>query len=128
MIEKTIYVAFDGKEFEDYSECERYEFKEVQDKYGNDLLVYDDEGKLISLDNDYCLCEDSAFVVCKSDEALKYLNKMFSVNSVNKIYYEGNFPASFYYNFEIDKWEEIEHRIKELQDEIDMLSKYIVKE
>ena len=25
MIEKTIYIAFDGEEFEDYNECERYE-------------------------------------------------------------------------------------------------------
>ena len=27
MTEKTIYIAFDGKEFEDYSECGRYESK-----------------------------------------------------------------------------------------------------
>ena len=29
MTEKTIYVAFDGKEFEDYSECGRYESKKI---------------------------------------------------------------------------------------------------
>ena len=34
MTEKTVYIAFDGKEFEDCSECERYESKELQDKYG----------------------------------------------------------------------------------------------
>ena len=128
MKEKTIYIAFDGKEFEDYSECERYESKELQDKYGKDLLVYDEEDKLLSLDNDYRLSQDSAYVVCKSEEALNYLNKTFNDNRVNKIDYNGKFPASFYYDFMTDKWEEIAPRIKELQDEIDMLNKYIVKE
>ena len=128
MTEKTIYVAFDGKEFEDYSECERYESKELQNKYGKDLLVYNEEGKLLSFDNDYCLSQDSAYVVCKSEEALAYLNKTFYDNITNKIYYEGKFPASFYYDFATDEWKEIAPHIKELQDEIDMLSKYIVKE
>ena len=129
MIEKTVYIAFDGKEFDDYSECERYEIKELQDKYGKDyLLVYDENGELIALDNDYWLSKGSVYVVCKFDKALNYLNKIFENNSANKIYYEGNFPASFYYDFDTKKWGKIEHRIKELQDEIDMLSKYIVKE
>ena len=128
MKEKTIYIAFDGKEFEDYSECERYESKELQDKYGKDLLVYNEDGELIPFNNDYRLSQDSAYVVCKSEEALNYLNKTFNDNRVNKIDYNGKFPVSFYYDFMTDKWKEIEHRIKELQDEIDMLSKYIVKE
>lgn len=128
MTEKTIYIAFDGKEFEDENECERYENKELPDKYGKDLLVYDKEDELIPLDNDYRLSRNSAYVVCKSDEALGYLNKVFYDNRVNNIDYEGNFPASFYYNFETDEWEEIALHIKELQEEIDMLSKYIVKE
>ena len=128
MTEKTVYVAFDGKEFEDYSECERYESKELQDKYGKDLLVYNEDGELIPFNNDYRLSQDSAYAVCKSEEALNYLNKTFNDNRVNKIDYNGKFPVSFYYDFMTDKWKEIEHRIKELQDEIDMLSKYVVKE
>ena len=128
MTEKTVYIAFDGKEFEDYSECERYESKKLQDKYGKDLLVYNKEGELIALDNDYWLSQSSAYVICKSDKALNYINKTFDYNGVNNIDYDGNFPASFYYDFTADKWKEIEHRIKELQDEIDMLSKYLVKE
>lgn len=128
MTEKTIYIAFDGKEFEDYNECERYESKKLPDKYGKDLLVYNTEDELLPLDNDYRLSQDSAYVVCKSDEALGYLNKMFDDNRANNIDYKGNFPASFYYNFETDEWEEIALHIKELQEEIDMLSKYIVKE
>lgn len=128
MTEKTIYIAFDGKEFEDYNECERYESKELQNKYGKDLLAYNDYGTLLPLDNDYRLSQDSAYVVCKSKETLNYLNKIFNDNRTNNIDYNGNFPASFYYNFETDEWEEIESHIKELQEEIDMLSKYIVKE
>lgn len=128
MTEKTVYIAFDGNEFEDYNECERYESKGLQEKYGKDLLVYNENGELIPLDNDYCLVQDSAYVVCKSKEALDYLNKTLNYNSANKIYYEGNFPASFYYDFDIDEWEELEPKIKQLQNEIDTLSKYIVKE
>ena len=135
MTEKTVYIAFDGKEFEDENECERYESKELKNKYGKDLLVYNEKNKLLPLDDDYRLCQDSAYVVCKSEEALNFLNRTFNYNRTNKIYYEGNFPASFYYDFNTDKWKEIEHRIKEwqdeikeLQDEIDMLSKYVVKE
>lgn len=128
MTEKTTYIAFDGKEFEDYNECERYEDKELQDKYGKDLLVYNNNGTLLPFNNDYCLSQDSVYVVCKSKEALNFLNKMFDDNRVNNIDYDDNFPASFYYDFTTDKWKEIIHRIKELQDEIDMLSKYIVKE
>lgn len=128
MTEKTIYIAFDGKEFEYENECKRYESKELQDKYGKDLLAYNDYGTLLPLDNDYRLSQDSAYVVCKSKEALNYLNKIFNDNRTNNIDYNGNFPASFYYNFETDEWEEIESHIKELQEEIDMLSKYIVKE
>nr|DAH11399.1 MAG TPA: hypothetical protein [Bacteriophage sp.] len=128
MTEKTIYIAFDGNEFEDYNECERYESEELKDKYGKDLLVYDEENKLLRFDNDYRLSQDSAYVVCKSEKALNYLNKMFDGNGVNNIDYDGNFPASFYYDFTTDEWKEIKSHIKELQDEIDMLSKYIVKE
>ena len=128
MTEKTIYIAFDGKEFEDENECERYESKELEDKYGKDLLVYDNNGKLLPFNNDYYLSQNSVYVVCKSEEALNFLNKTFNDNRVNKIDYNGNFPASFYYDFMTDKWEEIAPRIKELQDEIDMLNKYIVKE
>ena len=29
MTEKTVYVAFDGKEFEDENECEKYENKKL---------------------------------------------------------------------------------------------------
>ena len=128
MTEKTVYIAFDGKEFEDYSECGRYESKKLQNKYGKDLLAYNEDGELIPFNNDYRLSQDSAYVVCKSEEALNYLNKTFNDNRVNKIDYNGKFPTSFYYDFNTDKWKEIEHRIKELQDEIDMLSKYVVKE
>ena len=129
MIEKIIYVAFDGEEFEDENECRKHESKELQDKYGKDLLVYDNKNnELIPISDDYRLSQDSAYVICKSKEALNFLNRTFNYNGTNKIYYEGKFPTSFYYDFTTDEWKEIEPRIKELQDEIDMLSKYIVKE
>ena len=128
MTEKTIYIAFDGKEFEDYSECERYESKELQNKYGKDLLVYDDENnELIPISDDYCLSQESAYVICKTKEALNYLNNVLKDNNCKQINYYGKFPVSFYYDFEVDGFRELEPRIKELQAVIDMFSKYIVK-
>ena len=127
MKEKTVYIAFDGEEFEDYNECERYESKELQNKYGESLFVYNEDGKKISLDEDDRLCQDSYYITCKTKEALDYLNKIFD-GYVNTIDYDGKFPASFYYDFTADRWKEIATHIKELQKEIDMLSKYVVKE
>ena len=127
MTEKTVYIAFDGEEFEDYNECERYESKELQNKYEESLFVYNKDGKKISLDEDYYLCQDSYYITCKTKEALDYLNKIFD-GYVNTIDYDGKFPASFYYDFTADRWKEIATHIKELQKEIDMLNKYIVKE
>ena len=128
MTEKTIYIAFDGKEFEDENECRKHESKELQDKYGKDLLVYNKNDELLPLDADYYLSQESAYVICKTEKALDYLNKTFEYNGINEIYYSDKFPASFYYDFTTDEWKEIAPRIKELQDEIDMLNKYIVKE
>lgn len=128
MTEKTVYVAFDGKEFEDYNECERYESKELQEKYGKDLLVYNNDGELIPLGEDYRLAQDSAFIICKTEEALDYLSKVLQGYANGIDGYEGKFPVSFYYDFHKNKWEEIAPSIKELQEEIDTLSKYIVKE
>ena len=127
MTEKTIYIAFDGKEFEDDNECKRYESKELQNKYGESLFVYDKDGKKISLGEDYRLCQYSQYITCKTKEAFDYLNEIFD-HCVSTIDYDGKFPASFYYNFGINEWEDITLYIKKLQDEIDMLNKYIVKE
>lgn len=131
MTEKTVYIAFDDKEFEDENECRRYESKELQKRYGKNLLVYNKNGELLPLDEDYRLAQESAYVICKTKQALDYLNETFEYNGIDEIYYNGKygkFPVSFYYDFTIDEWKEIKPRIKELQDEIDMLSKYIVKE
>ena len=128
MTEKTVYIAFDGKEFEDYNECERYESKELQDKYGRNLLVYNEKNELLPLDSDYRLSQESAYAICKTEETLNYLNNVLKDNHVNQINYYGKFPVSFYYDFNTDEWEEIVPHIKELQEEIDMLSKYVVKE
>lgn len=129
MTEKTVYITFDGKEFDDKNECERYESKELQDKYGKDLLVYDDENnELIPISDDYCLSQESAYAICKTKEALNYLNNVLKDNHCKQINYCGKFPVSFYYDFEVDEFRELETKIKQLQDEIDALSKYIVKE
>ena len=58
----------------------------------------------------------------------KYLSQILSHSSCEippLSYFSSNL---FYYDFNTNEWKKIEHRIKELQKEIDMLNKYIVKE
>ena len=85
MIEKTVYIAFDGEEFEDYNEYERYESKELQNKYGESLFVYNEDGELIPFNNDYRLSQDSAYVICKTKEALNYLNNVLKDNNCKQM-------------------------------------------
>lgn len=47
MTEKTIYIAFDGKEFDDEGDCREYELNTKLKDIGDDLLLYDKNGKKI---------------------------------------------------------------------------------
>ena len=69
MTEKTIYVAFDGKEFEDEYDCREYELSENAKNIDDDLLMYDENGKqmfITQFDYDYNRID---YVIFKSKQA-----------------------------------------------------------
>lgn len=130
MTEKTTYIAFDGKEFEDENECEAYENKKVHTLYDKNLFVYDDEENKIDIYNEYSTYYDSKFIVCKTKEAFDYVNEILKQHGsgIDSYIIPDSFPASFIYDDWEEKWKDIKENIKTLQNEIDTLSKYITKE
>ena len=116
MTEKTIYIAFDGKEFNNKENCIEYET-------GKFLEVYDKNGEII--DNErYDISECGTYIVCKTKEALEYFNINCVQNYIDPIVYEENtFPVSFVWKY--NNWHNIKGLIARYQDEINILSEYL---
>ena len=131
MIEKTIYVAFDGKEFDDEGDCREYELSENGKNVGDDLLTYDKNGKQMFVSQADCDYERIDYVVFKSKPAYDYFAQLMcscSLSYPDEIEAEySNYKCSYYYDYEYDEWRNINNKIAELQSQIDNLSKYIVK-
>jgi hypothetical protein len=116
MTEKTVYIAFDGKEFTNKENCIEYET-------GNFLEVYDANGEIIDNESDD-IAERGTYIVCKTREALAYFNINCKQNYIDIIVYEENtFPASFVWKN--DGWYNIKNLIAQYQAEIDTLSEYL---
>ena len=134
MTEKTIYVAFDGKEFEDEYDCREYELSENGKMLvmTNDLLTYDKNGKQMFVSQADCDYERIDYVVFKSKPAYDYFAQLMcscSLSYPDEIEAEySNYKCSYYYDYKYDEWRNINNKIEELQSQIDNLSKYLVKE
>lgn len=76
MKQKTIYIAKDGQEFENRTECFNYE-KEIEIK-NSGLLMYDVDGNEIT---DASTCK---FVFCKTRDDVELFNKLY-VDSIGFI-------------------------------------------
>ena len=70
MKEKTIYIAFDGVEFDDYSKCEEYERRMAAVQYGDTLFVYDEDGERIDNLNEYKLYNYSTYIQCYDKKSI----------------------------------------------------------
>ena len=131
MTEKTVYVAFDSKEFDDEYKCTKYELSERGKNVGNDLLMYDKNGKQMFVSQADCDYERIDYVVFKSKPAYDYFAQLMcscSLSCPDEIEAEySNYKCSYYYDYEYDEWHNINNKIAELQSQIDNLSKYIVK-
>lgn len=131
MTEKTIYVAFDGKEFDDEGNCREYELSENGKNVGNDLLTYDKNGKQMFVSQADCHCERIDYVVFKSKPAYDYFAQLMDgcgLSCPNEIEAkDSNYKCSYYYDYKYDEWRNINNKIEELQSQIDNLSKYLIK-
>lgn len=89
---KTIYVAEDGKTFENLIDCRNYEEKNQEKKISNEIIAFNMAGKKLKYDNEESL-EDfldvAYFLYVKTDEAMELLKKMrFEIESDKKLVYD----------------------------------------
>ena len=127
MIQKTIYVAFDGKEFDDEDDCREYELNTKLKDVGDDLLLYDKNGKKIEKIDNQLLAESIDYIVIKSEKAYEYFVEQIDYFGLNYPDFYDSPICSYYYDYDENEWINIEDRVQCLQLEIDKLSKYLIK-
>lgn len=125
MIEKTVYIAFDGKEFDYEDDCVKYETTTELKEIGDDLLLYGKNGNRIETINDE-LIDKIEYIIIKSERAYNFLAEKMDYYGYQ---YPSNsqLPICSYYNYDEEEWCDIEDRIEDLQEELDRLSKYLIK-
>ena len=127
MTEKTIYIAFDGKEFEDEYDCREYELNTKLKDIGDDLLLYDKNGKKIEKIDNQLSAESIDYIVVKSEKAYEYFVEQMDYFGLNYPDYYNSPICSYYYDYDENEWINIKDRVQCLQLEIDKLSKYLIK-
>ena len=127
MTEKTIYIAFDDKQFDNEYDCREYELNTKFKDVGDDLLLYDKNGKKIEKIDNQLLAESIDYIVVKSEKAYEYLVEQMDYFGLNYPDYYNSPICSYYYDYDENEWINIEDRVQCLQLEIDKLSKYLIK-
>ena len=127
MTEKTIYIAFDSKEFDNEYDCREYELNTKLKDIGDDLLLYDKNGKKIEKIDNQLLAESIDYIVVKSEKAYEYFVEQMDYFGLNYPDYYNSLICSYCYDYDKNEWINIEDRVQCLQLEIDKLSKYLIK-
>ena len=127
MTEKTIYIAFDDKQFDNEYDCREYELNTKLKDIGDDLLLYDKNGKKIEKIDNQLLAESINYIVVKSEKAYEYFVEQMDYFGLNYPDYYNSPICSYYYDYDENEWINIEDRVQCLQLEIDKLSKYLIK-
>ena len=127
MTEKTIYIAFDDKQFDNEYDCREYELNTKLKDIDDDLLLYDKNGKKIEKIDNQLLAESIDYIVVKSEKAYEYFVEQMDYFGFNYPDYYNSPICSYYYDYDENEWINIEDRVQCLQLEIDKLSKYLIK-
>ena len=127
MTEKTIYIAFDDKQFDNEYDCREYELNTKLKDIGDDLLLYDKNGKIIEKIDNQLLAESIDYIVVKSEKAYEYFVEQMDYFGLNYPDYYNSPICSYCYDYDENEWINIEERVQCLQLEIDKLSKYLIK-
>lgn len=127
MTEKTIYIAFDDKQFDNEYDCREYELNTKLKDIGDDLLLYDKNGKKIEKIDNQLLAESIDYIVVKSEKAYEYFVEQMDYFGLNYPDYYNSPICSYCYDYDENEWINIEDRVQCLQLEIDKLSKYLIK-
>ena len=127
MTEKIIYIAFDDKQFDNEYDCREYELNTKLKDIGDDLLLYDKNGKKIEKIDNQLLAESIDYIVVKSEKAYEYFVEQMDYFGLNYPDYYNSPICSYCYDYDENEWINIEDRVQCLQLEIDKLSKYLIK-
>ena len=127
MTEKTIYIAFDDKQFDNEYDCREYELNTKLKDIDDDLLLYDKNGKKIEKIDNQLLAESIDYIVVKSEKAYEYFVEQMDYFGLNYPDYYNSPICSYCYDYDENEWINIEDRVQCLQLEIDKLSKYLIK-
>ena len=127
MTEKTIYIAFDDKQFDNEYDCREYELNTKLKDIGDDLLLYDKNGKKIEKIDNQLLAESIDYIVVKSEKAYEYFVEQMDYFGLNYPDYYNSPICSYCYDYDENEWINIEDRVQCLQLEIGKLSKYLIK-
>lgn len=72
VIERKFYIADDGKEFENYDDCLKYECKTLEERFKEEFFLFDNKGNLLPLNsNSYA---EAKYLLCKTEEASRALS------------------------------------------------------
>ena len=127
MTEKTVYIAFDDKQFDNEYDCREYELNTKLKDIGDDLLLYDKNGKKIEKIDNQLLAQSIDYIVVKSEKAYEYFVEQMDYFGLNYPDYYNSPICSYCYDYDENEWINIEDRVQCLQLEIDKLSKYLIK-
>ena len=128
MIEKTVYIAFDGVEFDDCSKCEEYERRIITNQYGNTLFVYDEYGEIINNLDEYKLYNCSTYIQCYDQKAFNYINDIMTRYNrpLTDTVEVKSFPITIFYNEFTEEYEDLNEYVEKLQKELDERKKYLI--
>ena len=119
---KTIYIAFDGREFEDDTECYEYEMDKQLLNVHNDLIMRDADGNEIGM-NQFGECY---YLTCKTKAAAEvvwdwgYEYQGYDTPWYSKI---GAKPGNYFYDTNTEKWYDVDEEIKKLEERLNFLKK-----
>ncbi len=112
---KTIYVADDGKQFDNEYECENYEFQKSINT--SSLIALDLDKKIIKLNETNI--EDCYYVKISTEKDLKIFNKLSDYAGVSL----ANSVGEFYYDLNSYTWKNLNEEIEDLKERINRLKK-----
>ena len=121
---KVLYIADDGKEFEDEYECEKYEEiqKAKEQGFFDQIRALDSRYREIKLGDDLeDILQDTMYVKFDSLEAADYFNDQLYEYGLETIGYTTNLKENvvYAYNDNINEWESVTEKLEYYQDIFD---------
>lgn len=127
MIEKMIYVANDGTEFDSEHQCILYETHCRKEELGDTFIAFGEYGDKID-DIEYYW--KTYILVIKNKETYDFIRE-------NATYFGYSYPnesdlvtkdycASFWYDENSDKWIDIDKKVEKLKENIEFLEKFSI--